>query len=171
MVRRKELAAMVVVVVAAMAAARVAEPRPPVATEFKLEGHQVVLPGAIVFTGETAELEAGKSEAALYHLLDYLAAKPAITLLRIEGHVGMGDGEAAQALSEARALAVGKWLVAHGADCKRLIVVGFGKSKPVAAEGAGENTRIVAVNAQLRGRAIGGLPTDGGGKGAGSVCE
>ncbi len=54
-----------------------------------------------------------------------------------------------------------------GISCARLIGVGFGSSKPVAANDSAENRarnrRTVFVNAALRGRAIGGMPLDGGG--------
>jgi OOP family OmpA-OmpF porin len=75
----------------------------------------------------------------------------------------------AQARSEARALAVAKALVKAGVDCKRVLPVGFGASKP-AFEDASKNTRMVFENAALRGHAIGGMPVDGGGKVAGDPC-
>ena len=77
-------------------------------------------------------------------------------------------------LSEKRALAVCATLVKLGVDCKRLIAVGFGSSKPVAdnvtAEGKATNRRLIFVNAALRNHAIGGMPVDGGGKVAGEIC-
>lgn len=145
------------------------------ATAFKLEGNQLVLPGEIVFKAGTAELDEAASKAALQHIKEYLMEKTYITTLRVEGHVSSGNTESAdQKLSEARALAVGRWLAKEGVDCKRLIAVGFGRTKPVAdnstSEGKAKNTRITVVNAALRGRAIGGLPLDGGGQVAGDVC-
>lgn len=142
--------------------------RPPVATEFALDGSKIVLPAPITFDAGGSTPNAG-AEAGLYHLLDYLAAKESVTTVRIEGHAPE------QALSEARALAVARWLVAHGASCSRVLPVGFGASKPVAsdatAEGRAANTRIEAVNAALRGRLIGGMPADGGGVVAGDPCS
>lgn len=62
-----------------------------------------------------------------------------------------------------------------GADCKRLIAVGFGSTKPVAdnntAEGKAANRRVSFINAALRSRPIGGMPVDGGGKVAGDICN
>jgi OOP family OmpA-OmpF porin len=147
------------------------EPAPPPA--FKLEGHELQLPSPITFAPGSAELTA-ESTPALEHAQRYLEAKSYISTLRIEGHVAeAGDG--AQALSEKRALAVARWLVAHGVDCARLVPVGFGATKPIAdgatPEGKARNTRVVFVNAALRGRAIGGLPLEGGGSAAGSACE
>ena len=96
--------------------------------------------------------------------------------MRIESHTDT-DGSAAknQALSEKRAMAVARALVAKGVDCKRLIAVGFGGEKPAAPndtpENKAQNRRTLFINAALRGRPIGGMPVDGGGKVAGDVCH
>ena len=72
--------------------------------------------------------------AALEILKQYLTDKSYISLLRVEGHTdNTGNTAAAQALTEKRALAVCKKLIEMGVDCKRLIAVGFGDTKPVAA--------------------------------------
>ena len=122
-----------------------------------LDGHRLVLPGA---TGDDATIAA---------VADYLAAKSYITTLRVEGHVA-GGGEA-QALSEERAMAVSRKLIDKGVDCRRLVVVGFGSTKPVAAPSDPANTRVEFVNVALRDRLIGGLPADGGGRLAGDPCQ
>jgi OOP family OmpA-OmpF porin len=145
------------------------------ATAFKLEGHQLVLPGPIVFKAGSAELDEAASKDALKHIQDYLTEKTYITTLRIEGHASQaGNEEANQKLSEARALTVARWLAKQGVDCQRLLAVGFGSTKPVAdgstPAGKAQNTRITIANAAMRGRAIGGLPVDGGGKLAGEIC-
>ena len=66
-------------------------------------------------------------------------------------------------------------LVSLGVDCKRLVPVGFGGTKPVAEnttpDGKAQNRRITFVAAALRGVLIGGMPADGGGKVAGDPCE
>lgn len=143
---------------AAPASATPAAPTPAPVT-YTLEGDRLVLPGPIVFTGEALD---PASDPALEHARGYLAAKPSVTLLRVEGHASD------QPQSERRAVAVARWLIAHGVDCKRLIAVGFGPTKPIAdsstPEGRAENTRIALHNAQLRGKAIGGAPADGGGQ-------
>ncbi len=146
------------------------------ALEFKLDGHQLVLPSPITFKADTAELDEPSSKPALEHIRQYLAAKTYISKLRIEAHTDSGgDAAANQRLTEQRALAVARWLKTQGADCQRLLAVGFGGTKPVAdnssAAGRAENRRISVVNAELRGRAIGGLPTDGGGRVAGNPCD
>ncbi len=140
------------------------------APSFKLEGHELVLPSPITFKPGTDTLT-DESTAALEHVRAYLEAKSYISNLRIEGH---SDDAAHQALTEKRALAVARWLVEKGVDCKRLVPVGFGNTKPVAdnatPEGKAQNRRIAFFNAGLRNRAIGGLPMDGGGKPAGEAC-
>lgn len=153
--------------------ADLAPPRP--APHYELDGNRLVLPGPIVFKTASAELS-GESAAVLQYIAAYLAEKSYISLLRIEGHTDNdGNAQAAQRLSEQRALAVARALVGKGVQCARLLPVGFGQSKPIADNttpaGRAKNRRIEAVNAQLRGRAIGGMPADGGGAVAGDPCK
>lgn len=140
---------------------------------YAIENNELKLADPIIFAGRSDKL-LPRSDKALGVVKDYLSEKTSVTLLRIEGHTDAGDdAELDQQLSERRALAVARWLVGKGVDCKRLLAVGFGGTKPVAAndtpEHKAQNLRIVFVNAALRGRAIGGLPTDGG-KTAGELC-
>ena len=133
---------------------------------YSLDGNRLELPGPLVFSGDTLD---PASDPALTHAQGYLAAKDYITQMRVEGHADD------QALSERRALAVARWLIAHGVDCKRLLAVGFGPTKPIAdsstPEGRAQNNRVELHNAQLRGIAIGGMPPDGGGQVAGDLCQ
>lgn len=145
--------------------ARPAEPAPsPVA--YRIEDGKVVLPVAVAFAAGQA-VPTPESDAALRHVVGFLAAKTDITKLRIEVH---GDGSAAdeQRLTEARALAIQVRLVELGADGARLLPVGFGASKPVAdgttPAGKAQNRRVEFRPAELRGKAIGGMPLDGGGR-------
>ena len=139
---------------------------------FKLEGSELVLPSPVVFASGTAELKS-ESDAALEHVQAYLTDKSYISTMRIEAHVAGSKDD--QGLSEQRALSVARWLVAHGVDCKRVLPVAFGNTKPAGdastPEGRAMNTRVVFANAALRGRPIGGMPLDGGGKVAGDACE
>lgn len=140
----------------------------PAKPTFELQGNSLKLPSAIVFETGNATLKA-ESEAALNHVKAYLQEKTYISLMRIEGHTpDLGDANANQALSEQRAKAAADWLVSHGVECKRLLPVGFGGTKPVESnatpEGRARNTRLEFSNAELRGRAIGGMPVDGGGR-------
>lgn len=142
---------------------------------YRLDGNELKPESAVVFETGGAKLKAASS-AAIAYVRDYLRDKSYVSLLRIEVHTDdQGQAAANQALSEQRALAVARELVAKGVDCKRLIPVGFGQEKPVAdnatAEGRARNRRVAFVNAALRGRPIGGLPADGGGKVAGDPCK
>lgn len=144
---------------------------PAHAADVALDGHTVVLPAPITFETGTAKLN---NEAALAPVVAYLAQKSYISTLRIEGHVSAGTPDA-QKLTEARALAVARALIARGVDCKRLLPVGFGDTKPAAdngsPDGRAQNNRITLANAALRGRAIGGMPLDGGGRPAADPCK
>lgn len=160
-------------VIATVAFAAAAEPRQK-ATEFKLEGHELKLPGPIVFETGSDRLSP-VSDDVLWHVADYLDAKPLITLLRIEGHVDADADKDGQPLSEKRALSVARWLVAKGIQCTRLLPVGFGAGKPIAPndtpDNKAKNRRIAFVNAALKGRPIGGMMVDGGGRVAGDPCR
>ncbi len=140
----------------------------------KIEDTTILFDSAVTFVAGKAELTA-ESTAALEQLTAFLAAKTYLSKVRIEGHVATGDAAADQSLSEARALAVGRKLVALGVDCARLVSVGFGATKPTAPndtpENRAANTRLLFKIAALRGHPIGGLPEDGGGKVAGPLCE
>ncbi len=139
------------------------------AAQVTLDGNRLVLPGNIYFPAGKA-VPNPSADASIEAVAKYMADKKSITTLRIEGHVAMGAQP--QQLSQDRAMAVAKALVAKGVDCKRLVVVGFGNSKPVTTPSSSpENTRIEFVNAALRGKPIGGLPIDGGGWGAGDPCK
>lgn len=145
------------------------------AQDFKMDGHEIKIEKPIVFETGKALLKP-ESNAALEIIKQYLTDKSYISLLRVEAHTdNSGDANASQQLTEKRALAVVKKLVEMGVDCKRLIAVGFGDTKPVADNSTpgsrAENRRISFFNVSLRGKVIGGLPTDGGGNVAGDSCN
>jgi OmpA-OmpF porin, OOP family len=145
------------------------------AQDYKLEGNEVKLSKQVSFDAGTDKLKP-ESIAALQIIKQYLTDKSYITQLRVEGHTANdNDVDFNQKLSERRALAVCKKLVQMGVDCKRLIAVGFGDTKPVADNstpaGKTENRRVSFINVSLRGTVIGGLPIDGGGQLAGDVCN
>lgn len=145
------------------------------AQDYKLDGNEVKISKPVLFETGSAKLKPESIEA-LEIIKQYLTDKSYISLLRVECHTdNNGDAATNQSLSEKRALVVCKKLVEMGVDCKRLIAVGFGDSKPVAEnstpEGKAQNRRVSFVNASLRGRAIGGMPVDGGGRVAGDSCN
>jgi OOP family OmpA-OmpF porin len=142
--------------------------------QYQIENNELKLPAPIVFQTGSDKLSP-ESDPALEHVRGYLEAKSYISTLRIEVHSDRdGSAAASQALTEKRALSVAKWLTSHGVDCKRLLAVGFGGNKPIAEnntpENKAKNRRVTFVNAALRGRAIGGMPPEGGGRNAGDVC-
>jgi OOP family OmpA-OmpF porin len=144
-------------------------------TSFDLENNALKLPGPVLYETGSDKLKP-ESDPVLAHVKDYLDAKSYITLLRIEVHSdAQGNSQYNQTLSEKRALAVARALVGRGISCTRLIPVGFGETKPIApnttAEGRAQNRRTLFVNAALRGKPIGGMPVDGGGKVAGDPCR
>ncbi len=150
-----------------------AEEAPPPTVEFR--GGQVTLSTPVVFEAGRATL-AAESDGILGAVAEFLTGRDDLTLVRIEGHSdAQGAAQANQRMSEQRALAVAAWLVGHGVACQRLIPVGFGETKPVAdnstPEGKAQNRRMEFVPAALRGRAIGGMPADGGGQVAGDPCR
>lgn len=137
-----------------------------------LHGQELIPPSPVTFKPGGDELTP-EAQDTLTHVAEFLAEKKHISLLRIEGHVDQGTQDG-QALSERRARAVAKALVAHGVDCKRLLPVGFGGAKPVSSdstpEGKGQNQRVTFVVAALMNRPIGGTRVDGGGQVAGDPC-
>ena len=101
-------------------------------TSFDLENNALKLPGPIYYETGHDKIKA-ESDPALAYVKAFLDAKPYITLLRIEVHSdSQGSDDYNQILSEKRALSVARALVGRGIDCKRLIPVGFGETKPIA---------------------------------------
>ncbi|MEN9571801.1 MAG: hypothetical protein RL172_3032 [Bacteroidota bacterium] len=145
------------------------------AQHYQIVNNEVKIEKAILFkTGTDVLLP--ESDDALTIIKKYLDEKTYISQLRVECHADNTGNEAAtQLLTEKRALAVCAKLVNMGVDCKRLLAVGFGSTKPVAdnnsAEGRALNWRTCFFNAALRGKLIGGMPADGGGKAAGLSCN
>lgn len=145
------------------------------AQDYKLEGNEVKISGQIQFETGSDKLRP-ESSAALEIIKQYLTDKSYISLLRVECHTdNSGDANSGQLLSEKRALAICKKLVEMGVDCKRLIGVGFGGTRPLAdnstPDGRAQNRRVSFFNAALRDHLIGGMPADGGGIVAGNVCN
>ena len=147
-------------------------------TSFQMENGALKLPGAVVFETASDKLKP-ESDEVLQVVKDYLDAKPDVTLIRIEGHTDNdGAREANQTLSEKRAMAVARWLTTAGEKCDRLLPVGFGQMKPIAGtpdkqtvDEKTSNRRVAFVNTALKGKPIGGMPVDGGGKVAGDPCK
>lgn len=151
------------------------KPKPRLRFAFKLKGEQLELPGPVVFETGSDTLRP-ESDQVLQIVADYMAQTPKVSLLRIEGHTDTdGKPDTNQTLSEKRAMAVARWLVAKGTKCERLIPVGFGQDRPVAPndteDGKAQNRRVAFVNAAMDGKPIGNFPVDAGGKIAGDPCK
>jgi len=144
----------------------------PVAAQpaFVIEQGALVMPQPIAFAAGDDVL-AADSAGGIAYVIAFLAAKPSVTLVRIESHAAAYDDAGTnQALAEARARRLGAAIKAAGGDCRRLVFAAFGASKPVAAGKSSANDRIVIAMAALRGFAIGGMPADGGGKVIEDAC-
>lgn len=144
-------------------------------TKYEIKDNELTVPFVIAYESSKGTLKPESAEA-LQFVKGYLDNKTYVSTLRIEVHTdSMGGTEANQLLSEKRALEVAKALVAKGVDCKRLIPVGFGETKPRAEnktpEGRAQNRRTSFFNAALRGRNINGAAPDGGGRVAGDPCK
>lgn len=144
-------------------------------TTFQVTDNRIHLPGPVVFRTGSDALDP-ISDPVLEVVLDYMTQKPEVTLLRIEGHTDSdGSANANQTLSERRSLSVARWLTDAGIDCRRLMPVGFGQSKPVApndtADNKAQNRRVAFVNAAVNGRPVGAAAVDGGGRVAGDPCR
>jgi outer membrane protein OmpA-like peptidoglycan-associated protein len=145
----------------------------PVAAQpaFVIEQGALVMPQPIGFEAGDDVL-ASDSAGGIAYVIAFLAAKPSVTLVRIESHAAAYDDAGTnQALTEARARRLGAAIKAAGGDCHRLVFAAFGANKPVAAGKDPANDRIVIAMAALRGVAIGGMPTDGGGKVIEDACK
>lgn len=96
-------------------------------------GDQIILnmPGNITFASDNAQLNPN-----FYNVLDSVAIvlqKYNQTLLDIDGHTdSTGTDLYNLELSEARAVAVGQYLNQRGIDPRRLRVIGYGESRPIA---------------------------------------
>ncbi len=143
-------------------------------TNYVLNNNILEVPNSIVFKTGSDELTT-ESSVAIQYVANYLKEKTYITLMRVEGHVSTEANETKNNdLAKKRAMAICKKLISLGVECERLLPVTYGSYKPIdtnsTAEGKQKNTRIAFVNAQLRGKSIGGMPIDGGAEIAGDPC-
>jgi OmpA-OmpF porin, OOP family len=143
---------------------------PPVVAEVIPE--PIKLPAPVKFATGSATL-APESDAVLNVVLDYLKRDLDATKLRVEGHTdNVGNPDANQKLSEARAMSVAQWLIRHGVNCKRLVPIGYGETKPVADNttdaGRAQNRRTVFIDSERKGRRVGNYT---GGHIAGDPCN
>lgn len=112
----------------------------------RIEGQQIVLLQQIHFVSGGDEVDA-ESEKILNELTSLLGEHPEIARVAVDGHTDNAGSEAANiALSQRRALAVMKALIARGVDSRRLEARGFGPRRPLASndtpEGRAKNRRV-----------------------------
>jgi len=100
-----------------------------------IKGAQIEMPGDIEFaSGSDVIVMNEKSKLVLNTVLKILQDNPNLTMLRVEGHTdNQGSAAYNQGLSERRAAAVVKWLVAQKIDSARLHAVGLGPKCPLVA--------------------------------------
>lgn len=111
------------------------------------QGDYIILnmPGNVTFATDQDQLN-----PAFYPVLDSVSIvlnKYPQTLLDIDGHTdNTGSPQYNQALSERRAVSVAQYLNGRGVDPRRLLVVGFGQTRPIAANdseaGRSQNRRV-----------------------------
>lgn len=141
------------------------KPKPPSA---KLKGGQVEPTGRVSFDAGSTNLSAApENETALGSIASFLSDNKEVTELRIEGHTSnVGQDADNIELSGQRALAVKRWLAAHGIAEARLIAAGCGSAKPVANnntdEGRAKNERTEFKLATVRGKRWNALDPTGG---------
>lgn len=105
-------------------------------------GALVELDRALVFRHDSIDLRP-ESAAALDEVADALRARPDLRLVLIEGHADEpGALRYNQRLSEGRAGAVRRALVARGVAPERLVAYGYGETRPVTPDPP-QNRRVV----------------------------
>ena len=110
-------------------------------------GDQIILnlPSNITFATDQDQLNAGF--LPVLGSVAIVLNKYPRTLLDIDGHTDdQGSEQYNQALSERRAISVAQYLGSRGIDQRRLLVVGFGETRPIASnatpEGRAQNRRV-----------------------------
>jgi OOP family OmpA-OmpF porin len=117
------------------------EPEPPLVAA-PTTGAQLDVPGEIGFDLDRAVLhaEADATKETLANIVKILGDNPSITKVRVEGHTDNdGTDQFNQRLSEKRANAVVKWLIANGIEEKRLVAVGCAAKDPLVPNTSADN--------------------------------
>ncbi len=110
------------------------EPKPAISQQrFILEG--------IVFKTGSATIQA-ESFPRLDRVVEYMTYKRR-SRIHVSGHTdNVGNPKGNQALSEARAKSVRKYLMSHGIDGSRIEVIGFGEQFPIASNDTDEGRQL-----------------------------
>ncbi|MCA9595789.1 MAG: OmpA family protein [Myxococcales bacterium] len=112
----------------------------------RVVGEQIVILQQVNFQTGKDRIESS-SDALLGQVAQVMKEHPEIARVAVDGHTdSVGTARANLALSRRRAIAVMRWLVAHGVDERRLEARGFGPRRPIAdnktAEGRAKNRRV-----------------------------
>lgn len=118
----------------------------PVQVQRQGDNIAIIMPGNIAFATGSAELS-----SSFYPSLDAVAdvlLKSPDTTLTIAGHTdSVGNADTNKQLSQKRADAVASYLVTKGINSQRIQAIGYGDTRPVAAndteEGRSKNRRVV----------------------------
>jgi len=112
----------------------------------RIVGTQIVISDTILFA-TAQDAIAPESDGLLLQIVHVLEDHPEIARVAVDGHtdnVGLESNNLA--LSRRRAVAVVRWLVAHGIDERRLEARGFGPRRPLVSndtpEGRSRNRRV-----------------------------
>ena len=140
------LTALVVTALALGCAAHKASTRRDVSTLVQLEGDAIVVRETIQFEHGKADIDP-RSTDLLDQVAEILKTTSTIARLTIEGHTDTtGEPAANQPLSEARALAVKKYLEGKGVSSSRLESKGYGSEHPLdtndTEDGRAKNRRV-----------------------------
>jgi outer membrane protein OmpA-like peptidoglycan-associated protein len=86
----------------------------------------------------------------LAEIRDVLKKHPAVERIEVQGHADdSGTDQMNLVLSQARAQSVRRWLGDHGIDLSKVVVKGYGSSRPIASnsddEGRQKNRRVEIV--------------------------
>lgn len=126
----------------------------PARTYVQIDDGQIYIFGKVRFRTGSDEIDR-RSEPLLDQVAQALYANPQVKKVRIEGHTdSAGSSQVNQKLSEERAAAVKKALMARGIDGDRLDARGYGDSRPTAPNrtraGRAKNRRVEFIIEESR---------------------
>jgi OOP family OmpA-OmpF porin len=141
-------------------------PEPPKAPVTVKDG-RLGIPGNIVYETGKAIIKP-ESEPTLNALKDFMDQNKNFSRIRIEGHTdNVGKPADNLKLSQDRAAAVVQWLSDHGVSKDRCLAVGFGDTRPIAAntsdDGKAQNRRTEFHIAEIEGKPFMNRDETGGG--------
>ena len=121
-------------------------PPPPKKTKAKLVGKRIVITEKVMFEYNKAKIKV-ESNDLLNEVAEIIKKYPSLKKIAVEGHTDAdGSEKYNKKLSQKRADAVKKFLIAAGVEEERLEATGYGEEKPIADndtdEGKEKNRRV-----------------------------